>query len=97
MNKRQAKKKENNMLLLQGRSHREKRKDDRAYQEYLICYEHAHKIFKGLDEDEQTLIEMGVFTLEEIIAEYGHCRTNTRWRQLRNLNARVSRHVEDIF
>ena len=89
MNKRQAKKRENKGISLLGMSYRGKRKSDRAYQEYLIYFEHSHKTFKGFDENEQVLIEMGIFTPEEIIAKYGHCRSNTRWRQLRKLNRRV--------
>ena len=94
MNKRQVKKKENNMILLQGMSYKEHSKSGRAYQEYLIYFEHIHKHFKGFDEEEKMLIEMGIWTPEEVISKYGRCRTNTRWRQIRKVNERKRKENE---
>lgn len=89
MKKRQAKKCDRNMLLLQGMSYREKRKYDRNYQKHLTERNHKRKFFKGFDEIEELLMEAGLYTPEEIKASYGPCKTNNRWRQRRKLGAEI--------
>lgn len=89
MNKRQTKKAENKAILLQGMNYKEHKKYDRDYMQYLAYIYHAHKVFKGFDKDERFLIEMGVFTQEEIISRYGRKETNNRWRQRRKYNKGV--------
>lgn len=91
MNKRKAKKQANKAFLLMGMSYKEHRKENRAYTEYLTTYNHAHKIFKGFDEDERMMIEMGVYTEKEIMLMYGYRRTNTRWRTRRKIGANIVR------
>lgn len=89
MNKRKAKKQANKAILLIGMSYKEHRKEDRAYAEYLTNYFHAHKIFKGFDEDEKAMIELGLFTEDEIISGYGQNRSNNRWRTRRKIGANI--------
>lgn len=89
MNKRQAKKMENKAFLLQGMSYKEHKKYDRDYMQYLAYYDHTHKNFKGFDEDEQTMLEMGICTPEEIVSKYGYKNTNNRWRQRRKYNRNI--------
>ena len=90
MNKRQAKKAENKSLLFIGMSYKEYKQRERDYMQYLADVNHSHKFFKGFNEDEEFLIEMGIFTEEELISmHYGRKETNTRWRQRRKYNKGV--------
>lgn len=83
MNKRQAKKVESKGILLLGMNYKEYKKSNRDWQEYKTEYYHAHKFFKGFNEDEKVLIEMGVMTEAEVKKKYGMPKPKMRWRRLR--------------
>lgn len=89
MNKRQAKKAENKAILLQGMSYKENKKCDRAYVQYLANSNRRCKDFKGFNEDEKLLIEVGIFTAEEIISQYYERKETNRWRQRRKCHKRI--------
>ena len=90
MNKRQAKKAENKAFLLQGLSYKEHKERERDYVQYLSDSNHKKKTFNGFSEDEKFLIEVGIYTEEEIKSlYYNRKNTNNRWRQKRKYKKEV--------
>lgn len=90
MNKRQAKKEEDKAFLLQGLSYKEHKKLERDYMQESAWRNHRQKFFNGFSEDEEFLIEMGIYTKEEIISiYYNRKKTNNRWRQKRKYKKEV--------
>ena len=84
MNKRQAKKARKKVILLQGLNYKEHKKAGRDYIQYLVWLNHRRKKFNGFNDDEEFLIEMGIYTEQEIMSlYYGRKEGNDRWRKKR--------------
>lgn len=88
MNKRQAKKMYKKNYIHQG-NYKKAKQELKAYRQYETEWEHAHKIYRGyneLSEDMKELVEMGIYTLEEVMLQYEPQKAKKRWRQLRKYN-----------
>lgn len=83
MNKRQKKKKQRNELLLGGNSYREDRKAMRVYHEFEV----SQRRCRTIPEDVEILIELGIYTREELEDRfYKQKREKRRNRQLRKVD-----------
>lgn len=90
MNKRQAKKAERNNILLYGITYLENRKILRQHEVYVAKSKQAHSVFRGFEEEEQFLIDMGIYTEDEVKSMYyGKGIEKFRWRQIRNLERKA--------
>lgn len=80
MNKRQAKKKKRNEMLLGYLTYREDRQLIREVKEFEI----SQSRFKKTPEDIECLVELGIYTWEEVKNKrYGEHKEKRRWRQIR--------------
>ena len=76
MNKRQAKKKKRNEMLFCGMTYREDRQLTREMKEFEI----QQRRTKETPEDIEILVELGLYTWEDVKNKY---KKKRRWRQLR--------------
>lgn len=83
MNKRQAKKKEKKEILLCGLKYREDRLLMRMYHEHIISQKHS----KTLHKDNEILVEIGIYTEEEVANKF-QWKEKRRWKQLRRLEGK---------
>lgn len=79
MNKRQAKKKKRNEMLLGGMTYREDRQLKRDMKEY----ETRQNRNKEISEDIEVLVELGIYTWEEVENRLSVKDKKRRWRQIR--------------
>ena len=79
MNKRQAKKKKRNEMLLGGMTYREYRQLMRDMKEY----ETRQNRNKEIPEDIEVLVEIGIYTWEEVENRLSVKAKKRRWRQIR--------------
>ena len=70
MNKRQAKKAGRNNILLCGITYRKNREILRQHEVYVTKTKQAHSVFRGFNEEEQFLIEIGIYTEDEVRRMY---------------------------
>lgn len=82
MNKRQAKKQRKKEFFLGGRSYKENKKLDKFYHEDRVNFYRIHKVFNGFTDEHKELMELGLFTKEEILEMYKPRKQKIRHRQL---------------
>ena len=81
MNKRQTKKKEKNEMSLCGMTYREDRQMMREVREYEASKSHI----KSINEDMKILVELGIYTWEEVAAKLYRAKQKSRWRQVKKV------------
>lgn len=85
MNKRQVKKKQKNNILFYGMTYREDRLLLREMHEYEISQKHN----KSLPDDIEILVELGIYTKEEVANRiYSKDREKRRHRQINRVSTR---------
>lgn len=85
MNKRQAKKKEKNKSLFYGMTYRE----DRLLLRELHEHEISQKHYKSLPDDIEILVELGIYTKEEVENRiYAKDKEKRRHRQINRVSIR---------
>lgn len=85
MNKRQAKKKKRNEFFLDGMTYREDRLLSRVMHEHEIAQKH----YKSLPDDIEILVELGIYTKEEVANRiYAKDREKRRHRQINRVSTR---------
>lgn len=86
MNKRQTKKQRKKEFLLGGRSYKENKKLDKFYHEDQVNFYRNHREFYGFTQEHKELMQLGLFTKEEILEMYKPRKPKIRHRQLSKVN-----------